>query len=125
MASAALPSLALLTAALVPVPREDVGSLLGLPCLCPFRRVTGLPCPGCGITRSLVCCAHGQWEAALRFHPLGPLLFALLAAVALRAALRRAPLSERRQSVAAAALAALLLLVWALRLAGWLPLPPG
>jgi hypothetical protein len=59
------------------------------PPLCPFRLLTGLPCPGCGITRSIVSTAHGDLAAALAFHPLGPLVLAALIAVALSEAARR------------------------------------
>lgn len=47
--------------------------LLALPRipLCSFRLWTGLPCPGCGMTRSMVCLFHGDALASLRFHPLG------------------------------------------------------
>jgi hypothetical protein len=44
------------------------------PNLCPFRMSTGLPCPGCGMTRSVVRLLHGDVSASLWFHPLGPLL---------------------------------------------------
>jgi len=44
--------------------------------LCPFRQLTGLPCPGCGMTRALNALAHGQWELALSFHPLSPIVAA-------------------------------------------------
>jgi len=40
--------------------------------LCPMMRVTHLPCPGCGITRAMVHCGHGDFRAAFRYHPLGP-----------------------------------------------------
>ncbi|MCX7847172.1 MAG: DUF2752 domain-containing protein [bacterium] len=39
------------------------------PCL--FRRVTGLPCATCGLTRSLASLAHGSWQRAYAYHPLG------------------------------------------------------
>ncbi len=44
--------------------------------LCPFRQLTGLPCPGCGMTRALNALAHGQWELAFSFHPLSPIVAA-------------------------------------------------
>lgn len=44
-----------------------------------MRRMTGLDCPGCGLTRSFVSLAHGQWAAAWSYHPAGPLLFAVVA----------------------------------------------
>jgi hypothetical protein len=48
------------------------------PVLCPFRLATGLPCPGCGLTRSFCACAHGHWNDAIAAHLFGPILFAVL-----------------------------------------------
>ena len=50
---------------------------------CLFKRVTGLPCLLCGMTRSMAATAHGNLAEAFRFHLLGPPLFALVAAVTL------------------------------------------
>jgi Protein of unknown function (DUF2752) len=47
------------------------------PVLCPFRRLTGLPCPGCGMTRSFVALAHGDIGSAFAYNRLGPLLMAI------------------------------------------------
>lgn len=47
--------------------------------LCPFRQVTGLPCPGCGLTRGFVCIGHGQIGQAIEFNPFALPLFALTA----------------------------------------------
>ena len=44
--------------------------------LCLLRRFAGLPCPGCGLTRACAHLAKGEWSAALRDHPLAPLLAA-------------------------------------------------
>lgn len=46
--------------------------------LCLFKNITGIPCPSCGITRSLVFLARGDISDAFYFNPLG-----ILAAVAL------------------------------------------
>ena len=43
---------------------------------CVFREVTGYSCFTCGLTRSLHAVAHGDLIASLRFHLLGPALFA-------------------------------------------------
>lgn len=53
-----------------------------LPETCIFLRTTGLPCPGCGLTRSCVAAVHGQVGESLAFHPLGlaVLAYALLQA---------------------------------------------
>lgn len=79
------------------------GAALGV--VCPFRRVFGLDCPFCGLTRSFVALAHGDLDAAFRFHPAGPVLFAALAlglVAALAALVRRTPpLVERRGFVRA------------------------
>ena len=42
------------------------------PVLCPFRRVTGVWCPGCGMTRAVGWLAHGDLHQSLRYHPLAP-----------------------------------------------------
>ena len=50
------------------------------PVLCPFRLLTGLPCPGCGLTRSWVYLVHGQWSDGISANPFGALaLVAVLA----------------------------------------------
>lgn len=51
------------------------------PVICPLRRLTGLPCPGCGLTRSWVYLAHGWWREAFSAHLFGAV--AALAAIAL------------------------------------------
>lgn len=43
---------------------------------CFSRRVLGLPCPGCGLTRAFAHLAKGEWSAALALHPLAPVLAA-------------------------------------------------
>lgn len=50
-----------------------------LPPVCAMKLYTGLDCPGCGLTRSFIATAHGQWSEALRFNPAGPIWFALIA----------------------------------------------
>ncbi|MFN4194331.1 MAG: DUF2752 domain-containing protein [Thermosynechococcus sp.] len=43
--------------------------------LCPLRAISGIPCPGCGLTRSFLAIARGDFENALRMHLFGPVLF--------------------------------------------------
>lgn len=40
--------------------------------LCPHMLLTGLPCPGCGITKSLVCLYRGDLSASFGYHAFGP-----------------------------------------------------
>ena len=48
-------------------------ALLDTP-FCPTAFFFGVPCPGCGLTRATLALLHGDWRAALHFHPLAPLL---------------------------------------------------
>ncbi|MGV9857324.1 DUF2752 domain-containing protein [Gordonia sp. NPDC003425] len=47
------------------------------PELCPFRVATGLPCPGCGLTRSWVNLMHGDVGRAFAFNLFGPITLAV------------------------------------------------
>ena len=38
--------------------------------LCPVKAITGLDCPGCGITRMFVALFHGNIYQAFRYNPL-------------------------------------------------------
>jgi hypothetical protein len=49
--------------------------------ICAFRRVTGIPCPGCGLTRAMAALARGEWLLALHFHPFAPLILGEAAAL--------------------------------------------
>lgn len=40
-----------------------------LPLRCAWHSMTGLPCPGCGSTRSLLCLIRGEWLDALAMNP--------------------------------------------------------
>jgi hypothetical protein len=42
---------------------------------CFFQMTFGFPGPGCGLTRSFVAMAQGDWHTALMYHLFGPLLF--------------------------------------------------
>ena len=52
--------------------RESM-SFLGhrLPSVCMYRNLTGRPCPGCGLTRSMALYLHGHPQAAHAVHPSG------------------------------------------------------
>ena len=92
---------------------------------CTFKQAFGVPCPNCGMTRSVVFALHGDWGRALAMNPAGPVL--VLGALALGVALlvlalgrRRAPLggpgAARRLALASALYGGL---VAAVLLANW------
>ena len=45
-----------------------------LPETCPSRTIFHVNCPGCGLTRSFVHLAHGDWRASWNIHHVGMLL---------------------------------------------------
>ncbi|HYO44419.1 MAG TPA: DUF2752 domain-containing protein [Candidatus Limnocylindrales bacterium] len=72
-----LAALAILAAFLLPASAAERG-----PVLCPVRRVTGLPCPACGLTRSWRAALRGRPVESLRLHPLGIVALGVAAAYA-------------------------------------------
>src|SRR5438874_5405421 len=92
----------------------------GIPCL--FKAMFHIPCPGCGMTRSLEALWTANVGMSLRYHPLGLPLFAacffVLVLTGARAVGARVPLgvlSPSRQTWLA--IGVLLLSVWVVRLA--------
>ncbi len=51
----------------------------GLP-LCPFLWITGIPCPLCGLTRSIGAFMRGHVSLAFYFNPVGPALLLVVLA---------------------------------------------
>ena len=83
-----IPRAALLTGALLIALGIVAAALPGIedgPVACPFRAVTGLPCPTCGLTRVTHWLMRGDVSSALAINPFDTLF--LLIAVPLFAAL--------------------------------------
>jgi hypothetical protein len=54
-------------------------NVIGLPGFeCPIRAATGVPCPGCGLSRASIAMVKGDWQTMTQYH-----LFAPLFAIAL------------------------------------------
>lgn len=87
--------------------------------LCPFHLLTGITCPLCGLCRSISSLFHGDLFASVAYHPLGPVVAAVLTFLVV---FNRQPFSaddssalksERTRVLAAGAV---FLAVWAARL---------
>ena len=85
------------------------------PVTCPFHAVTGLPCPFCGLTHSLLALGAGDWRASLHLNPLGPLLLVLAGPCLYRFA--RDGRARPPRGLATTALA-VVAAAWAVQLAG-------
>jgi len=95
--------------------------------LCPFALVTGLPCPGCGMTRATRALLRGNLAESVGWHPLvlpvAPLVvaWALLGAWRYGVEGRFRSFEENRSraaTVGAGVLGALALAVWLARFFG-------
>jgi hypothetical protein len=91
---------------------------------CPLFRLTGIPCPGCGLSRATVLLLKGDLAGSLRFHAFAPLfliaIFALILSVLLpksiiQPAIARAELIERKTGLTVLILGGLIL-YWLARL---------
>lgn len=59
------------------LPLDFIGVQLQLPEACASRLILRVSCPGCGLTRSFVFMARGEWKMATRANGMGPILFCL------------------------------------------------
>ena len=50
--------------------------------LCLVKGITGLDCPGCGMTRAFLLIGHGRFAAAAAAHPAGIPAFLIVAGMA-------------------------------------------
>lgn len=93
--------------------------------LCPFRALTGYPCPGCGMTRAFSAIAHGELWRAVRYNPLSPLVFLAFIAIWVGAAatilnwprVRALLMRLQPSAVATNVLMVIMLAWWVVRLA--------
>lgn len=49
--------------------------------ICPFRRLTGIPCPCCGMTRACLAILRGDVAAALEINPLSIVAVSIMAVI--------------------------------------------
>jgi len=65
--------------------------------ICWTAGVADVPCPGCGLTRSVSCAVRGMFAEAWAYHPFGPVFAALFIGIA---AVSLLPLGGRRRVAA-------------------------
>jgi hypothetical protein len=53
--------------------------------VCMMENLFELPCPGCGLTRSVTCVSHLEFVKAWNYHPFGLLVYPFLCVAALSA----------------------------------------
>lgn len=93
---------------------------------CPFLSLTGVPCPGCGMTRLADAVVHGRIGDAIGADPAGVAILAVLLVVAatflVRVVLRRGePPGWMRSPLLIVGIAALLVAHWATTIVTGLP----
>ncbi|MGH9928917.1 MAG: DUF2752 domain-containing protein [Pyrinomonadaceae bacterium] len=69
---------------------------------CPFLRLTGVPCPGCGLTRACMLLLRGEVQAAIKFHAFAPIFLVLISILIVSTVLPRsvtAPLIHRAETL--------------------------
>ncbi len=79
---AACASILVLAMLLTPAPDTESSLRIGgraVPNLCVMKQASGLPCPGCGLTRSVVAAANADWAGSLSHHRIGILVLVYLA----------------------------------------------
>lgn len=84
------------------------------PVICPFRRLAGLACPACGLTRSWVDLAHGDVVGSVQQNPFGPVLLAgvlALLVLVVRARREHAP-APRMEGLARTPLVLAVAVLW-------------
>lgn len=98
-----------------------IGALLALipyP-TCLVRLALGIPCPACGLTRAALALAHLDLAAAQRFHPLAAALLVVTIGTAIVAFLVDDTAWRRVVRVVTSGAGVALIVVWALRFAGF------
>lgn len=85
---------------------------------CPFYFITGIPCPGCGMSRALIALAHGNVSMSLWYHPmLVPTAIAAILLVIFR--------NDRKTMIRILTVWAIfMIIVWIWRLMAVFPEPP-
>ena len=100
---------------------------------CPIYSVSGVPCPGCGMSRAMLLLVSGQWSAAIHMHAFAPVLLAAVIGFAVAGILPRRQLENilfriatvERYTGIVVILTLAMLIYWGLRVSGVIEYIPG
>ena len=110
-----LTSLAVLLTSLV----LPAGGFFGID-TCSFHALTGLSCPGCGLTRAFCAISHGQFRDAWDLHPFSfPIYLGALVGAAAPMLNRHFPFLAGRKAAMSLRVGALVLAIAMLLFGGW------
>jgi len=123
-------TLSILFAALLLIPAGPGDPLRiggnAVPNVCLLRQASGVPCPGCGLTRSLVAGVHADWATSLAHHRMGLLILGYLIVQSLaRLAWLGLPRLRDRLAVMCRALDVSLVPLLLLLVLNWIPTVVG
>ena len=91
------------------------GNLSGPPCL--WKTMLHVPCPGCGLTRSIRALWHGNLLLSFRYHPLGiPLIVGCMVSLLTWPASRHQPVTPWLSRWGWPVVLTVMLGIWLLRL---------
>ena len=92
---------------------------------CSFKHITGLSCPGCGLSRSFHSVANMNLPEAFRFHLLGPVFFLLLLSVSIFYSYEaisgnsiKTRINKRTAKILAIIIISIWFIYWIIRMAG-------
>jgi hypothetical protein len=76
---------------------------LGLPSWdCPLFKLTGIPCPGCGLSRACLLLLRGEVRASIQFHAFAPIFLVLISVLIIGTVLPKsvaAPLIHKAETL--------------------------
>lgn len=83
---------------------------------CPLKLLTGLDCPGCGLSRALLCLLRLDFQGALHYHPLSVLIYSELLIAAFFQYILQKPIGKKTMLFGTGATAALMLVAWVIKI---------
>lgn len=82
--------------------------------ICPFRLITGVMCPGCGMTRSFLSIGHGAMVDVISYNPIGPFLFSYFVYQISPIRFKTTLLSKKRSKILKTLIVVVILFWWGL-----------